>query len=424
MPKLTTFAEVNEVLLRVQPRAVTGRVVYSLDHVVELMAYIGDPQEKLKIIHVAGTSGKTSTAYYAAGLLHAAGYKVGLSVSPHVDQVNERLQIDMVPLAEAEFCSEFGTFMDLVEQSEIKTTYFELLVAFTYWEYARQQVDYAVVEVGLGGLMDATNVVMRADKVCVLTDIGLDHVAVLGKTIPEIAAQKAGIIQLHNAAFCYDQGPDVLDQFRARARQKQADLHILDQQALPSDFDFLPLFQKRNFGLSLAAVTFTLQRDSHPALTDEQKMQAAHTYVPGRMDTHTLANGKIFIMDAAHNGQKLHALGESLRAQYPGQEIAAIVGFIMSSDGRLELAVREVVDIAHHIIVTDFSGSEQDIAHEARGQVEIVAALQDVGFTNYQVAPNLADAYALLQARPEPVLLATGSIYMLGALRALLKGKQ
>ncbi len=170
----------------------------TLDRIVPLMKLLGDPQDKLKIIHLAGTSGKTSTAYYMSALLQATGKKVGLTVSPHIDTIAERVQIDGLPLPETEFCRELGIFLDIVEFAEAPPSYFELLYAFALWVFERQQVDYAVVETGMGGLYDATNVASRPDKVCVITDIGFDHTHILGKTLPEIAAQKVGIVHDHN----------------------------------------------------------------------------------------------------------------------------------------------------------------------------------------------------------------------------------
>src|SRR5690606_38872097 len=121
-------------------------------------------------------------------LLAAAGQKVGMTVSPHVYEVNERVQINTKPLAETQFCRELSRFLNIIQSSGVRPTYFELLVAFAYWEFAEQGVDYAVIEVGLGGLLDGTNVVARDDKVCIITDIGFDHTSVLGKTLSAITA--------------------------------------------------------------------------------------------------------------------------------------------------------------------------------------------------------------------------------------------
>ena len=191
------------------------------------MDYLGNPQNQLKVIHVAGTSGKTSTSYYAAALLAATGKKVGLTVSPHIAEINERVQINLLPMPEAEFCKELSEFLALIETSQINPSWFEFLIAFDYWEFAKQAADYAVVEVGLGGLLDGTNVIDRADKVCIITDIGLDHVRVLGHSLPEIAAQKAGIIQPRNVVFSYSQAANITDIIKNQAEQMQAELHLI-----------------------------------------------------------------------------------------------------------------------------------------------------------------------------------------------------
>src|SRR5665213_595829 len=220
-----TFAEANKILSGFIPTEDTG--VYNTDRIKMFMDYLGNPQDKLRVIHVAGTSGKTSTSYYVASLLQASGKKVGLTVSPHVDQVNDRLQINLVPLAEAEFCEVLVKFLEVVEKSGFDLTYFELLVALAYWEFERQKVDYAVVEVGLGGLLDGTNVVSSANKICVITDIGLDHITTLGDTLEKIATQKAGIIQEDNVVFAYAQVKEVNDVFITSTKAKHAKLHLL-----------------------------------------------------------------------------------------------------------------------------------------------------------------------------------------------------
>jgi dihydrofolate synthase/folylpolyglutamate synthase len=172
MLRIETFSEASKLLAKfIPPDRPTS---YTLDRMEQLMDYLGNPQNRLSVIHIAGTSGKTSTSYYIAALLHATGKTVGLSVSPHIDTIAERAQIDLRPLEESDYCEQLGIFLELIEKSGIQPSYFEVLVAFMYWLFDRRGVDYAVVEVGLGGLLDGTNVVDRSDKVCVITDIGFD----------------------------------------------------------------------------------------------------------------------------------------------------------------------------------------------------------------------------------------------------------
>ena len=139
---ITSFAAANQYLRRFHDQSKTK---YNLDNMRRLMAYLGDPQDKLRVVHVAGTSGKTSTSYYAAALLAAAGQKTGLTVSPHVDQMNERIQINGQPLGETIFCEALSEFLELVEKSSVRPSWFEALMAFAYWYFALSKVDYAVV---------------------------------------------------------------------------------------------------------------------------------------------------------------------------------------------------------------------------------------------------------------------------------------
>jgi len=414
---MKTFTEANELLRQYWPELLP-RKAYTLDYMVQLMEFLDNPQDKLKVIHVAGTSGKTSTCYYAAALLKAAGKKVGLTVSPHVDEINERVQIDLVPMAEGLFCSELDYFLRLIKKSGLKPTYFEVLVAFAYWEFVRQGVEYAVVEVGMGGLLDGTNVVNRPDKVCIIADIGLDHINVLGNTIGEIAEQKAGIIQLHNSVFCYRQGKDVMRPIEERAKQKQADLHVLDPKSAQVRLPNLPLFQQRNLGLAHTAVSHALGQDGL-ILDDSMVAAAAETYIPARMEvTHT--HGKTVIMDGAHNAQKLGALGASLKQKYPGQSFAAVVGFVGKRSYRLDDAVEELARLLDHVIVTSFHGS-QDTRPDSEDPAEIAPLFKQHGATSVQVIPDAKAALDALLARPEPVLLIVGSFYMLNEIRPLLR---
>jgi dihydrofolate synthase / folylpolyglutamate synthase len=124
-------------------KKITGKDI-TLERMKPLMQALGNPQNNLKIIHIAGTSGKTSTAYYLANLLKIAGKKVGLTVSPHLDSITERVQIDLEPLGETEFCQAFGEFIDIIKPVEPEPTYFELLMAFAYWYFAKTGVDYVL----------------------------------------------------------------------------------------------------------------------------------------------------------------------------------------------------------------------------------------------------------------------------------------
>ncbi|HEU4966084.1 MAG TPA: Mur ligase family protein [Candidatus Saccharimonadales bacterium] len=389
-----------------------GSNTYTLERMRDLMHFLGDPQNTLKVIHVAGTSGKTSTAYYASSLLEASGATVGLSVSPHVDEVNERVQINRMPLPEVEFCARLASFMQEVGRSGIKPSYFELMVAFAYAEFARRKVDYAVMEVGLGGLLDATNVVARPDKVCIITDIGLDHVEVLGDTLPEIAAQKAGIITPGNPVFAHRQAPEIMAVFEQAARRENAVLHIVEPVQTDDTLADLPLFQQRNFHLADQAIAFTLDRDCRAGLAQEAHQTAAHIHIPGRMDT-VVRRGKTIIFDGAHNEQKMTAFMQSVQAAYPHQPLAAVVAFVKHKSNRWQLALEVLIRANVYCIVTSFNLEPDDRIKQSIPAQAIADYFVSRGYTSYEVEPDLAKAGALLLRRPEPLLLVTGSFYML-----------
>ncbi len=164
-----------------------------------LLQLLDNPQEKIKVIHIAGTSGKGSTAYLISKLLQHHGFKVGLQVSPHLIDIRERFQINNQLIPEELFVRTFQEIKPTIEKAKNshwgKLTFFEILVSFAFYFFWKNKVDYAVMETGLGGLYDGTNVVENKNKLVVLTKIGLDHQWILGSTYEKIASQKAGIIK-------------------------------------------------------------------------------------------------------------------------------------------------------------------------------------------------------------------------------------
>lgn len=412
MPAIRSFAEAREVLKQYYHNPETH--TYTLERMRELVDFLGNPQDKLKIIHIAGTSGKSSTAFYASALLQTAGAKIGLTVSPHVFEINERVQINNTPLPESEFCDKLGKFIDLVQSGPVRPSYFELMVAFAYHEFAQRHVDYAVVEVGLGGLIDGTNVVSREDKVCVITDIGLDHTNVLGKTLREIAAQKAGIILPHNNVFTYEQAPEIMQVIRDTAHQKSAVLHEFKAPDLSQSVNGkLPLFQQRNLFLASQAVDFVLQREKRKTLTESQLSKVAPVQIPGRMQTFNV-NGKTLIIDGAHNGQKMAALVESMKAKYPDEKPVAAVAFVNNRDERWQHALDILADYASDTIVTTFNLGEDDMPKKGM-PVEVIAEYLSNKGKDFESFPDIKAAVRQLINRPEKLLLFTGSLYPLGS---------
>jgi dihydrofolate synthase/folylpolyglutamate synthase len=393
-----------------------NRVIYTTEHIKQFMDYVGNPQDKSQVIHIAGTSGKTSTAYYTAALLKLAGKKVGLMVSPHVTALNERVQINLEPLPERQFCDELSLFLEVVTKSAARLSYAEVLYAFAYWEFVRHRVDCIVVEVGLGGLLDATNVISRADKVCIITDIGLDHTKTLGGTLEEITQHKAGIIQLHNTVFCLPQEPIVIETVRDVCRQKQADLHIVG--TLPDSFD-IPLFQMRNLHLAVQAVQFVLAREGSSQLSEKQIVFGAQTRIPARMEIFVVG-GKTVILDGAHNPQKMHALRLSMRHSFDSQPVAVLAAFVEGRGRDAEDLIAEMMPIAHHVILTALPPG---VRHHIGRDPQVIADIcQRLGARSVEVITDRSAALKALLARPEKILLITGSFYLLEEMRPQVAG--
>jgi dihydrofolate synthase/folylpolyglutamate synthase len=415
MQSITNFAEAQDAL---RPYYDNSRTPYTLDAMRSLMTFLGNPQETFKTLHVAGTSGKTSTAYYCAALLKASGHNVGLTVSPHVDTVNERVQINGAPMPEADFCAALTAFLELIKTAPVQPSYFELMVALAYWQFARQNVEYAVIEVGLGGLLDGTNVIHRPDKICIITDIGLDHTEILGDTIEKIAKQKAGIIQPGNTVFMCTQDASVITIVQAASDDKQATLNVLPKaSAIP--INDLPAFQQRNLGLATAAVNFAVERDFQELVSDAIIETAAKTIIPARLERRTV-NNKTIIIDGSHNQQKLTTLIESIDQLYTTQQATVLCSFVAGNQDRWQDGLRVLLRRNLPIIFTTFK-SEQDIPKASITAQQFAEFCTAENYTNYTMHEDPIEAYQQLISDTATLGIVTGSFYLLNHIRPLLK---
>lgn len=414
---LQTLEEANQALAPYVPLVaeLTGKDT-TLERIRPLMELLGNPHEKLKVVHIAGTSGKTSTAYYAAALLTASGEKTGLTVSPHVDSVTERVQINGKALPEAEFCEELGEFLELVEKADQKPSYFELLYAFAIWEFVRQGVTYAVVETGMGGLYDATNVVQQANKVCVITDIGFDHTHILGKTLRDITKQKAGIIHENNQVFVYQQTPEIMDVIKQHCKVKQAPLHIVNQTREMREHHQavgpMPDYQLRNWLLAHAVYMYVAERDGLKHLTRQVLRSTQLVQVPARMDVLKL-KGKTIVMDGAHNEQKMTTFLRSFQRLYPGVKPVVMIG--LKNGKEYESLVPLLAPLASSVIVTTFE-TTQDLPVTSMDPAPVAEAFAKQGVVAHSIADQESALQALLES-PEKVCIITGSFYLLSQLR-------
>lgn len=389
----------------------------TLDRMVPLTKLLNNPEDRLKVVHIAGTSGKTSTAYYTAALLKESGKKVGLTVSPHIDSITERVQINGSPIAEAVFCNSLGLFLEIVQKSEQPPSYFELLYAFALWMFNQQGVDYAVVETGMGGLHDATNVVTRPDKVCIITDIGLDHTHILGKTLPAITRQKIGIVHTQNNVFMYQQSNLIMDEVEKWTQKKSAPLHIVDENKVQAaSLDYLitmPDYQRRNWLLAYHVYLYLRARDKLPDLSLQILQTTQSLQIPARMDIRQIGN-KTIVMDGAHNLQKMKAFVNSFRQLYPDVQPAILLSLKRGKE--YQDLVPLLTSFAGRIITTNFNTS-QDLPVRSMDPEILAKAFETHGASDVICLPDQHVAYKSLLAAPERICIITGSFYLLSQIR-------
>ena len=281
----------------------------NLDRISALVTHLGNPQTKFKSIHVAGTNGKGSSSHMLASVLQEAGYSVGLYTSPHLKDFRERIRINGTPVAE-EFIVSFVQNNKSFFEAEA-FSFFEMTVALAFDYFASQQVDVAVIEVGLGGRLDATNVIFP--EACLITNISLDHQQFLGTTRAEIAAEKAGIIKPRTPVVVVEHDAETFPVFEAIAQQKNAPLHIASQQNYKTDL--LGDYQKQNSNGVVSLIQVLPQFSiSDAAIKNGFKNVVSNTGLRGRWEI--IGNHPKIIADVAHNSAGLKAVFAQLESEH------------------------------------------------------------------------------------------------------------
>ena len=422
------------------------RMVPDLARITDLVDLLGSPQRAYPSIHLTGTNGKTTTARMIDALLREFGVRTGRYTSPHLQSVTERIALDGIPIAPerfAEVYDEIAPFVDIVDgRHPDRVTFFELLTAMAFAAFADAPVDVAVVEVGLGGRWDATNVVQA--PVVVVTSVGLDHVGILGSTIAEIAAEKAGIIHEGATVICAGQTLEAATVLTERVAQVGAQIaregldygvrsrsvalggQSLDLTGIGGDYDeiFLPLHgahQATNAACALAAVEAFFGAGAERGPLDIEVVRAAFAGVdsPGRLEV--VRRSPTVLLDGAHNPAGASALAAAVAEAFTFERLVGVVAVLGDKDavGLFE-ALEPVLD---EVVVTT-NTSPRALAAEALGEV----AADVFGAGRVTVVPRLDDAIeqAVALAEAESTVgggvLVTGSIVTVGEARALLGG--
>jgi len=294
---------------------------YSLDNFSKALAALGNPQYRLPLtVHVAGTNGKGSTVAYLAAMLQASGKSVGTYTSPHLFSYTERFSLNATAISEAVFASYFLRVQASPFSADLSE--FEFLTAMAFLYFSDTASDVLILETGLGGRLDATNLAPAA--IAIITQIGLDHQVILGRTLAEIADEKAGIMKKGQTVFLLSQSPHLMKRFETMAEKVSADLNrVKPFLKWPADAGMRQPVQKKNAALAWAA--------AKKLGCSEADMQGAIRQVrlPGRMSERQYQGRSIFI-DVAHNPQAIRALVAALQFRWPKHRFQIVIGFQMN----------------------------------------------------------------------------------------------
>ena len=440
--KISSFKEAENFIFKhiaSDPRLrFTGN--FGLQRQTYLLKLLGDPQNKLKIIHIAGTSGKGSTAHYLSHLLAINGFKVSLTLSPHLKDIRERIQINNSLISKEDFVDYLNIIIPTIEKMK-KTkfstpSYFEILIAMFFYISHKNKVDYAVVETGLGGTYDGTNTVSRQDKVCVITRIGLDHTEVLGETIKEIAEQKAGIIQNHNQVITIFQEKNARIVIEEKIKETGNKLIYVKEKVnydniqiqknkvyFNYSFNNLTLnniqmntnasYQAENCSLALSTYLFLSRRDKFLVGEDKVRQCLNNIQFSGRMESIKLKN-KTLILDGAHNPQKMKSFIDSLRLAYPKEKFPFLIAFREGKD--FQTMIKYIIPIASKIFITNYLMTSYDLIHHSVNPEIIGEYLKEKKFNNYEVINNKDLAINQLLSYSIKIAVITGSFYLLSAI--------
>ncbi|MCE0762034.1 hypothetical protein LWC35_03775 [Pseudonocardia kujensis] len=402
-----------------------------------LLRLLGDPQEAAPAVHVAGTAGKGSVCTFVAELLRAHGFTVGSHLSPHAYSLRERFRIDGRPASRELLVAELDRVRPAVAALERsghgRPSFFEVTNAVAFGLFA-DRVDYSVIETGIGGRHDSTNVIGRRDKLAVLTAIGLDHTEVLGEDLPGIAAQKAGIIAHGGRVVSARNGPEIDEVVAGTAARRRAGLAVVDTAAAvgaavterhttvlrTADGGRLPLgltgrHQAGNALLALRAVEELACRDGWWIDADAVRQGLARAALPGRFERRSYA-GRTIVVDCAHNAMKLAAVAETLAQVDPGRRATWVLA--LKPDKRLDEAVRAMAPAAGLVVATEFATEGGDHPPvRSRPADEVAAAARAAGLRAVvERDPVVALARACAATAPEVPLVAGGSFHLLSAL--------
>lgn len=396
-----------------------------LDNMKRLLELLGNPQEKLNIIHVAGTNGKGSTCSFISTILVECGYKVGLYTSPYLETFTERIRINNENIPEEKVANIISLIKEkidiMIKEGYEYPTEFEIVTAMAFYYYFIENTDYVVLEVGLGGRYDATNVIDKS-LVSVITSISLDHTGILGDTLEKIAYEKAGIIKENGTVFVYNQTDIVKNVIKEVCNKKNAkyievdfdDVIIKKSDINYQSFDYkkykdikinlIGEHQIKNSILALNVVEFILD-NIH---LDTIKKGIEKTKWAGRIEK--LSESPLFIIDGAHNEDGAKSLQKVLDKNLKDKNMTLIIGMLEDKD--IDTVLEILIPYFNKVITTTPNNPRAISCDKLKDKVykynKNVTQVKEI---------EKAVEYALENSKKDDVIICAGSLYMIGEVR-------
>lgn len=412
-----------------------------LSRIRRLTELLGNPQESYRTIHVTGTNGKGSVSALTAAALSASGVSTGIFTSPHLVLYNERMRVNGKDISDEDFARTLARTRDaakkMIDGGEESPTQFEVLTAAAFLYFAEQKVDYAVIEVGLGGLLDSTNIIKPV--ACAITNVTLEHADMCGGTLAGVAEHKAGIIKDGIPVVTAAKGMP-LGVIRRRAKQHNAPLYVMDEDfsaerlsqtpegqiisfsapafSLPDwqyELSLAANYQVENSAVAAALLAVLGQQDARVSMKAARGAFLRTTW-PGRFERMDMGAQKI-VVDGAHNPAGVKALREALDSAFPAEPRVFLIGIL--HDKAIEEMLDKLLRPEDTVVVTQPDSARAEVAERLADEVQKRAG-------NVTVEPDRERALqCALSLAKDAVLCCTGSLYLIGELRAkILEGKE
>ena len=409
---------------------------YGLKRTFRLLELLGSPHEKIKLIHVAGTNGKGSTTAMITKILRGLGYKVGMYTSPYLEEFEERIQINGENINKntlVNLLEEVKIAIDkVIEEGYEHPTEFEIITALMFLYFYNERVDYGVIEVGLGGRLDSTNVL--TPKVSVIASISLDHMNILGDNLKDIAKEKAGIIKEGVPVILYPQKKEVEEVILKIAKEKNAKVYSVEKEnGKLIDIDYENLYQnvevesyknKYNIKLPLLGehqiLNLNVALNTIEVLCEQEQIKFDKKIVEksledvkwiGRLEV--IGKKPTIVIDGAHNIDGIKALRKNIEKYFKYNKIYLLLGIL--ADKQVKEMIEEIAPVAEKIYALTPHSERAELSEDLKNEI-LKYNSNTVAFESYEEAISKA----LKEAKEEDLILISGSLYMIGDMRKII----